>query len=111
MLGRRPGTKDKHATYLYRSPDGGRTWEAPLLLGSTDRQSITIDRSNASKYRGSVYINATGTTRGITGTSYLPADMRTDLTVFHSRDGVHFNTSKRVQIGTTTSSAWGTGQR
>jgi hypothetical protein len=91
--------KDKWATYLYRSDDGGRTWGAPLLLESTDRQSITIDRSPGSKYRGSVYINATGTTRGITGTSYLPADMRTDLTVLYSRDGVHFNTSKRVQMG------------
>lgn len=98
MLGRKDG---KAYTALYRSEDGGRTWGEPLYLESSDRQSITIDRSQ-SKYRGSIYINATGTIRGM-----LPDDSantssemrRTALTVFYSRDGVHFGTTKRAELG------------
>src|ERR1044071_2284943 len=54
----------KGGTWIYRSPDGGRTWGEPTRLMSTDREFVIVDNTT-SKYRGSVYINGTGTTRGL----------------------------------------------
>src|SRR5688572_19805963 len=40
---------------LYRSPDGGRTWEEPTDIGFIDNQNFLIDRTGGT-YHGRVYI-------------------------------------------------------
>jgi hypothetical protein len=85
----------KGRTIIYKSTDGGKTWGAPLPLMGTDREFVVVDNTN-SKYRGSIYINGTGFTRGI---SPQLKEWATDLTVLYSRDGVHWAASKRAELG------------
>lgn len=42
-------------THVYRSSDGGRTWEAPTEMSKLDREDLKIDRTN-SPYRGRMYL-------------------------------------------------------
>lgn len=44
---------------LYRSPDGGTTWEPRTELTYSDRQYITIDATGG-KYNGRIYVNGNG---------------------------------------------------
>lgn len=44
---------------VYRSPDGGKTWENPSHIDWIDREYVTADTSGG-KYNGRLYINGTG---------------------------------------------------
>jgi len=92
-------TAGKGHTWIWRSPDGGRTWGDGVPLLSTDREFVIADNTS-SKYRGSVYINGTGSVHGISPIGPgMDRDWITDLTVLYSRDGVHFGASKRGEVG------------
>lgn len=43
--------------YVYRSEDGGKTWQKPCLLRSCDHPQIIVDQS-LGKYAGRIYIGA-----------------------------------------------------
>lgn len=40
---------------LYRSADGGRSWQGPVALGYIDQEKIQVDRTDG-PYRGRIYI-------------------------------------------------------
>lgn len=44
---------------VYRSPDGGKTWENPSHIDWIDREYVTADTTGG-KYNGRLYINGTG---------------------------------------------------
>src|SRR5512146_1829919 len=44
---------------VYRSPDGGKTWENPSHIDWIDREYVTADTTGG-KYSGRLYINGTG---------------------------------------------------
>ncbi len=71
-LGIGESVPDSFAIGSYRSTDGGRTWQRGADLwskmGTLDRQSITVDTSSASPYRGRVYVNGTSSVPSISGT-------------------------------------------
>ena len=57
VLGRAPGQDDRPDHLLvFRSADGGRTWQGPQSLGTGhDHETIAVDRSGG-PYRGSFYV-------------------------------------------------------
>ena len=57
VLGRVPGQDDRPDHLLvFRSADGGRTWQGPQSLGTGhDHETIAVDRSGG-PYRGSFYV-------------------------------------------------------
>jgi hypothetical protein len=69
-------------TLVYRSPDGGHTWEPPVRLPILDREYLAFD-GTPGKFAGRGYIHGTGGTRSIDG-DRPSAD---DVTLFRSVDG------------------------
>ena len=72
--------EDANSMLVYRSDDGGLTWEEPVRLPFIDRENFAIDRSGGD-YHGRIYINGTGTVHGL-GDERISA-----LTLFRSLDG------------------------
>jgi hypothetical protein len=71
---------------VYRSNDGGISWEAPASIPNTafdylDREWITVDTSDG-EYKGRIYVHALGTTRSIEGD-----DTTGSLNLYRSEDG------------------------
>jgi BNR repeat-like domain len=52
--------------FIYRSPDGGHTWDAPLKTSIGDRPWITVDRTEG-PHRGSIYTVSEYRTHPLTG--------------------------------------------
>jgi hypothetical protein len=70
--------------YVYRSPDGGLSWEEPVevpLSKGTDRPYILVD-DRSSRYGGRVYVTGQTNYRSLSGSSRAP-----DITLFRSLDG------------------------
>jgi hypothetical protein len=44
--------------YIYRSPDGGMTWDPAVKIPGIDREYLTVDTTSG-MYRGQVYVNGT----------------------------------------------------
>ena len=80
------GGEDDSYTFVYRSNDGGHTWEKPVKLSHTDREYVTIDTTGG-KYNGRVYLNATGLVRALEDETQYGEHMTTSIALFHSDDG------------------------
>jgi len=69
---------------IYRSADGGRTWDAPLVFPAfhgLDREYIAVDNTSG-RFGGRVYMHATGWMRPMEGKTKIA-----DISLFTSRDG------------------------
>lgn len=60
---------------LFRSPDGGRSWEPPSTFTYTDREYITVDHTGG-KHHGRIYVN---------GNNRIPRGV-SDIVMFYSTD-------------------------
>ena len=67
--------REKRVMLMYRSPDGGFTWEAMPAFTYSDRQYVTVDVTGG-KNHGRIYVN---------GNSRVPYGI-SDYVVFHSSD-------------------------
>lgn len=67
--------REKREMLMFRSPDGGLTWGAPVKFTYSDREYITVDQTNG-KFRGRVYVN---------GNNRVPYGV-SDFIVFRSTD-------------------------
>ncbi len=68
-------------TLVYRSEDAGLSWTSvPVVFPFTDREYVVTDRTGG-RFHGRVYLNGTGSVRGLEGGS-MPA-----LTLYRSLDG------------------------
>jgi hypothetical protein len=77
---RKPNSSTEMA--VYRSVNGGRTWEEPTVIPFIDRQYISVDRTTSSAYQGHVYIHANGERKDSTDKRAGPA-----LQLIRSVDG------------------------
>lgn len=67
--------REKREMLMFRSADGGITWGAPVKFTYSDREYISVDRTNG-KFRGRVYVN---------GNNRVPYGI-SDFIVFRSID-------------------------
>jgi hypothetical protein len=75
------GDSTEEGTRVYRSPDGGKTWEMnPQKLPFMDREYLSIDRTG--KFPGRLYMHGTGSARGID-----EGGRATGVRLYHSTDG------------------------
>ena len=77
--------QDEFYTFLYRSSDGGATWEKPIQLPHSDREYVTVDNSQ-SKYRGRVYLNATTLVKSLDDATQYGENFRLGVAISHSND-------------------------
>jgi len=85
---------DREVVLIYRSSDGGRTWQTPTIIPYIDREYISVDNTGG-KYHGRVYINGIGIVQGIDGTKYAHA-----VQLYSSRDGETFlRSADRASLG------------
>jgi len=68
-------------TQLYRSPNGGRTWEEGAGFTYIDREYLAVDRTNG-RFGGRIYLVGQGWVSPVTG-----AGSRSSLQLFRSLDG------------------------
>jgi hypothetical protein len=67
--------REQREMLMFRSPDGGLTWDSPVRFTYSDREYITVDRTNG-KYNGRIYVN---------GNNRVPYGV-SDFIVFRSSD-------------------------
>ncbi len=88
--------QDDSYTFVYSSQDGGESWKDPIRLSHTDREFLTVDTTDK-KYRGRVYLNATGIVKAIDDETVYGESMAIGVAFFHSHDkGVSFEGPVRV---------------
>jgi hypothetical protein len=88
--------QDDSYTFVYSSQDGGESWKDPIRLSHTDREFLTVDTTDK-KYRGRVYLNATGIVKAIDDETVYGENMAIGVAFFHSQDkGVSFEGPVRV---------------
>jgi hypothetical protein len=88
--------QDDSYTFVYRSEDGGESWKEPIRLGHTDREFLVVDTTD-NKYRGRVYLNATGIVKAIDDETVYGENMAVGVAFFHSQDrGASFDSPVRV---------------
>ena len=78
--------QDEFYTYVYRSLDGGASWGKPVRLPHTDREYLTVDNTRG-KYRGRVYLNATGLVKALDDATQYGENFRVGVAISHSDDG------------------------
>jgi hypothetical protein len=67
--------REQREMLMFRSPDGGLTWGAPVKFTYSDREYITVDRTKG-KFSGRIYVN---------GNNRVPYGV-SDFVVFRSSD-------------------------
>jgi hypothetical protein len=67
--------RERREMLMFRSQDGGVTWNPPVKFTYSDREYITVDRTNG-KYRGRIYVN---------GNNRVPYGV-SDFVIFRSSD-------------------------
>ncbi|MGH7720697.1 MAG: sialidase family protein [Gemmatimonadaceae bacterium] len=79
-------------TLVYRSPDGGKSWEAPTSLPMSDRPHLAVDHTGGA-YSGRLYLHTFGGP-GLPDASIAPFDsggpIGFALSVYRSTDGATF---------------------
>lgn len=85
---------DRSAVMVYRSTNGGQTWQTPIVIPYIDREYIAVDQTGG-KYHGRVYINGVGIVQGIEATRHASA-----VQLYLSRDGQIFvSAGERASLG------------
>ena len=73
-------TAARSTTDIYRSTDGGRTWQKTSSFPFIDREYIVVDKT-AGKHAGRVYVNGVASVAGVEGAG------RSSMHFYYSDDG------------------------
>lgn len=86
--------EDRPVVMIYRSTDGGKTWQAPTAIPFFDREYLAVDNTGG-KYHGRVYVNGAATVPGTDQAKYANG-----VQLYSSRDGRNFmRWADRVSLG------------